>query len=115
MSEYKLVPVEPTDGMIAAYNKYHKESPYIEPYETSVTGYYKAMLSAAPTTNTVNIDRAEHEAMKADAERYRWLREQTWFSSSMCVVVYPKKVVKLGADCPSQDKLDQAIDQARKI
>ena len=46
--QFKLVPIEPTDEMIKAWKKYDVESPNIVPYETSIAGYYKAMLTAAP-------------------------------------------------------------------
>lgn len=47
-----------------------------------------------------------------DAERYRWLREQQWNEADMAVVCHPKKSVKLGFDCPSGQRLDDAIDAA---
>ena len=47
-----------------------------------------------------------------DAERYRWLREQHWNEADMAVVCYPKKSVKLGFDCPSGQRLDEALDAA---
>lgn len=46
-----------------------------------------------------------------DAKRYRWLRVQHWNDSKLCVVESPKKAVKLGQICPSEEQLDQAIDQ----
>jgi hypothetical protein len=58
--------------------------------------------------------RAEVEALRADAERYRWLREQHWNDSPMCVVMNPRACVKLGSDCPSDERLDAAIDAAIK-
>ena len=52
-----------------------------------------------------------------DAARYRWLRMQNWFSSPLCVLRNPKEVLGesrgLGADCPSRERLDQAIDTYR--
>ena len=45
---HKIVPIEPTEEMIKAWKKYDVESPNIVPYETSIAGHYKAMLSAAP-------------------------------------------------------------------
>ena len=57
--------------------------------------------------------RAEVEALRADAERYRWLRAQHWHDGPMCVVVAPKQSVKLGADCPSEERLDAFIYAAR--
>lgn len=56
---------------------------------------------------------AENESLRKDAERYRWLRVQHWNSSVMAVVFDPKHSVKLGADCPSDLRLDVAIDFAR--
>ena len=47
-----------------------------------------------------------------DAARYRWLREQYWNEADMAVVCDPKKSVKLGFDCPSGKRLDEAIDSA---
>ncbi|MDT4879307.1 hypothetical protein FQZ97_1149610 [compost metagenome] len=48
--------------------------------------------------------------MAKDAERYRHLRVCHWNDSPLAVVCDPKKQVKLGADCPSGDLLDAAID-----
>jgi hypothetical protein len=51
-------------------------------------------------------------ADQIDAERYRWLRAQHHSESTLCVVTDPKKSVKLGMDCPSQERLDSIIDKA---
>lgn len=56
--------------------------------------------------------KAENEALRKDAERYRWLREQNWAISEMAVATYPKESIKLGYDCPFGDRLDSAIDAA---
>ena len=56
--------------------------------------------------------KAENERLRKDAERYRWLREQHWNESYFAVVCFPKKSVRLGADCPSLLRLDEAIDAA---
>lgn len=49
-----------------------------------------------------------------DAARYRWLRMRDWFDGPLCVLRNPKKVLTegrgLGADCPSRERLDEAID-----
>ena len=45
-----------------------------------------------------------------DAARYRWLRDCNWNLSVACVVVDPKKSVKLGCDCPSGCRLDELVD-----
>lgn len=44
-----------------------------------------------------------------DAQRYRWLREQSWMDN-LCVVDSPKSSVKLGSFYPSQGRLDSLID-----
>lgn len=53
---------------------------------------------------------AEQDAK--DAARYRWLRDKHWSDSVMCVVKHPMIAVKLGYECPSNDRLDEAIDAA---
>lgn len=60
----------------------------------------------------VNQLRAEAEALKKDAERYRWLRMADWWNSPLCVIRDPKQQAKPGTDCPSRDRLDEAIDAA---
>ena len=54
---------------------------------------------------------AERSELKRDAERYRWLRVQHWHDAPLCVVSNPTYSVKLGKDCPSDERLDQKIDQ----
>ena len=56
----------------------------------------------------------ENAELRKDAERYRWLRNQDWFSSPISAVRNPKKAVKLGHDCPSRERLDAAIDAAKE-
>ena len=55
----------------------------------------------------------EADALKVDAERYRWIRAQHWSGGPLAVVANPKYAVKLGYGCPSLDRLDAAIDAAR--
>lgn len=50
--------------------------------------------------------------MAKDAERYRWLRIADWWNSQLCVIRDPKQQAKPGTDCPSRDRLDEAIDAA---
>ena len=50
--------------------------------------------------------------LNEDAKRYRWLREQHWNYSDLVVVTRPRQNVKLGSDCPCDDRLDAAIDAA---
>ncbi|MFJ4117521.1 hypothetical protein ACIPV9_14055 [Pseudomonas psychrophila] len=54
--------------------------------------------------------KVEVEALRKDAERYRWLRIADWWRSPVCVIRNPKEQAKLGSDCPSGDRLDAAID-----
>lgn len=54
--------------------------------------------------------KAENDALRKDAERYRWFRNQHWDSSAICAVVDPKQSTTLGAYCPSGKLLDDAID-----
>lgn len=45
-----------------------------------------------------------------DAERYRKLRAMSWFDGPLAVVTRPRETVKLGADCPSRERLDELLD-----
>lgn len=54
----------------------------------------------------------EIDQYRKDAERYRWLRSRHWNDSDLCVVLNPKRSVKLGYICPSEERLDFAIDAA---
>lgn len=49
-----------------------------------------------------------------DAKRYQWLREQHWWDNVASVVVRPKDSTKLGSYCPSEESLDEFIDEAMK-
>lgn len=74
-----------------------------------------ALEGAIRLSTPVRQETAE-PADEQDAKRYRWLREQDWFSGPLCVLRDPKLVLTraggLGADCPSRDRLDAAIDAA---
>lgn len=63
----------------------------------------------------IKLEKEQNEALRKDAERYRWLRAQHWDSSAICCVVDPKVTTKLGAYCPSLDLLDQAVDAGIKL
>jgi len=54
----------------------------------------------------------ELAALRKDAERYRWLRLADWWRSPICVIRNPKEQAKLGTDCPTGERLDDAIDAA---
>lgn len=47
-----------------------------------------------------------------DAERYRWLRKRHWNESNLFVVACHHSDVRLGTDCPSDERLDETIDAA---
>lgn len=81
------------------------------PAEYTEVGRRNYIIGMLSTKLTAAEDRLA--AVSADAERYRWLREQEWSASKLCVVVEPKRAVKLGHDCPSLHRLDEAIDAAR--
>ena len=53
---------------------------------------------------------AQRDELLQDAKRYRWLREQHWSKDGLCVTY--AHAVKLGYDCPSGERLDEAIDDA---
>lgn len=55
---------------------------------------------------------AKIEAVRRDAERYRWLRMADWWNSPLCVIRDPKQQAKPGTDCPSRDRLDAVVDDA---
>lgn len=56
--------------------------------------------------------KAENEALRKDAGRYQWLRLADWWRSPICVIRNPKEQAKLGTDCPSGERLDEAVDAA---
>jgi hypothetical protein len=96
--------------------------------EGEVAAWMDSLLGevSVPSEHAVGSDPAKNgyvplylhpaEADRRDAERYRWLRMQDWNSSPLCVLRDPKRVLTkghgLGADCPSRDRLDAAIDAA---
>lgn len=58
--------------------------------------------------------RAERDALRADAVRYRWLRESAYDKRGLCVVDQQdgRNAIRLGTYCPSHELLDAAIDAA---
>lgn len=53
--------------------------------------------------------------MRENAGRYRWLRQQHWSTSTLAVVMDPKKNVEIGTTCPSMEQLDAEIDRLRGV
>lgn len=72
-------------------------------------------LRNGPNFRAIQSLRQDCEALRKDAERYRWLRAQHWDSSAICCVVDPKLCTKLGSYCPSLELLDQAVDAGLKL
>ncbi|HEN8732024.1 hypothetical protein RDI61_14115 [Pseudomonas plecoglossicida] len=79
-------------------------------------GWPVQLLYGAETINELLMEisqlKAENEALRKDAKRYRFLRNQHWPVAELAVVCNPKVSVKLGHDCPSGDRLDQQVDGA---
>ena len=101
MADEFSLPVE--DGTIEVYCRQHIG----ESFESGE-------MYAAHAINSHDELVAEVERLREferDAMRYRFLRECHWNGSPLCVVVDPKKMVKIGADCPTTTRLDDAIDE----
>lgn len=86
------------------------ENKKLQAENEALRGLYQ--MHKATETREMRYLKTENEALRKDAERYRWLRGQNWSQSEMAVVCQPKKAVKLGFDCPSEGRLDSAIDSA---
>lgn len=50
--------------------------------------------------------------LERDAARYRWLRSKRWSDGAWCVT--RAEYVVIGADCPTFQRLDDAIDNEMK-
>jgi hypothetical protein len=78
----------------------------------------EAALARVATLEGALVDRefkiaavtTEREGLRRDAERYRKLRLLNWPDSALCVVSNPRETLRLGAYCPSQERLDGEID-----
>lgn len=66
------------------------------------------IAKANPATILELLDQVE--ALSQDASRYRALREMNWCDGPLAVVADPYSRIKLGSDCPSHERLDQAVD-----
>lgn len=87
---------------------------YSDGYPTTMSSCFVpySNVNSARTDGAEEDDAVEdYVGILRDAERYRWLRAQHWDTSPLAVVVDPKNSVKLGRDCPSKDRLDEAIDR----
>ena len=68
--------------------------------------------AAARAILALSATRAEDAELRKKAARYDWLRQRSWFDSTLCVVQNPAHAVKLGASCPFGTMLDDAVDAA---
>ncbi|NLC21504.1 MAG: ead/Ea22-like family protein [Halomonadaceae bacterium] len=68
------------------------------------------IATANPATVLTLLD--EIETLRKNAELYRALRAMHWHDSPLAVVRNPKVAIKPGHDCPSGDRLDEAIMEA---
>lgn len=80
--------------------------------ETAANSYIPCAPQLLVIQPATSITAAELERLQKNDARYRWIREQSWNASELCVVSQPKHSVKLGYDCPSYARLDEAIDAA---
>ena len=106
-----------TLGSALGYPKF-VDDPAIFPGATEADGVcigdHVAASLACEAADMIAKLQGEVEALRVDAEQYRWLRAQHWHDGPMCVVMNPRACVKLGSDCPSDERLDAAIDAAIK-
>ncbi|WP_217989957.1 ead/Ea22-like family protein [Pseudomonas plecoglossicida] len=83
-----------------------------ESHEQVCTNYNRVSFTSEQRGKHIDQLKAENEALRKDAKRYRFLRNQHWPVAELAVVCNPKVSVKLGHDCPSGDRLDQQVDGA---
>lgn len=89
----------------------------VEALEQHIYAGYMSMCACEYAAHAINshdelVEENERlRELERDAMRYRFLRECNWNESPLCAVVDPKKVIKLGADCPSTTRLDDFIDE----
>jgi hypothetical protein len=72
------------------------------------------VLEAAqePLADAALEAKAERDALKADAERYRWLRDALYADDVDVGEAYVS--MTLVGSCPSEEQFDAAIDEAMK-
>jgi hypothetical protein len=56
----------------------------------------------------------QRDSLRADAERYRWLRDSSNTECDVCVYVPANELEEAGLRWPVNDELDAAIDSAMK-
>ncbi|PNG11892.1 ead/Ea22-like family protein [Stutzerimonas stutzeri] len=88
-----------TQALIADHKRLHAEHQFeLERHRTTWTQLDQA--------------KREIEQLKVNAARYEWLRLADWWRHPICVIRNPKEQAKLGSDCPSGERLDEAVDAA---
>lgn len=73
-------------------------------------------LSELELLHVLAVGAGQEEAflrLVRDAERYRWIRTQTWRDGQMAVVADPR--LALGCDYLSHSRLDDRIDLAQRL
>ena len=114
-----------TEARVRDWNNYtncntvDKAADEIEKLEADLAKHRELLLHHLSVIDPLRAEnaqlKAELAAITKDAERYRWLRNQHWNDSDMCVVESPKESLKLGSRCPSGELLDVAIDAATSV
>jgi len=115
MHKLTIGPTLPFEAIIAERNELRREVERLSLYENLATEYGLSVF--AESAQVIEELRREVEALRADAERYRWLRScKLWPSSDteynvgLCVDMWDDD------GCGTQvvgDELDAAIDTAR--
>ena len=80
-----------------------------------LTGHEAGQLVHLHLAQNAELDarQAKIDVLQKDADRYRYLRSRHWNEGGLYVIDNPLcKVQLLGLDCPSDKRLDGAIDAA---
>jgi len=98
MSDYKLAPVEPTEDMC------NKGAVHCKGNSFTAMMVYKAMLEDAPSAESITIPIAEYEAIKKDAERWKYVLSKAVLTDALFKI--------LRSD---ERHINNAIDKAKEI
>lgn len=74
-----------------------------------ISGLNSTMETAADAIEALE---REVEALRKDAERYRWLRKRHWSDTPPTIVVTNPSGLKLGVMTYSDERLDEVVDAA---
>lgn len=109
-----------TDEMFSADEDYYQKSKKLGHDLERENAALTAELAESARLHAMGSERearltARVAELERDAGRYRWLREQNWTQRGLFVVsANNQDVVRLGANCPSGELLDEAIDNAAR-